>query len=170
MPGPLSGIRLIEMSAIGPVRFAGMLLADLGADVIRVDRPTDRLPSAPGQPERVESAVLVTPPVQPDPRCDQATARASRRRHRANPAGVWLHRRRGRPPAPARRHRLDPTRLNMIIFKSKGIEYWRQARGCSGGGGRRSYANREAWRSAISHARGGSARGNAQDAGPAQRD
>jgi alpha-methylacyl-CoA racemase len=32
------------MSAIGPVPFAGMLFADLGADVIRVDRPTDRPP------------------------------------------------------------------------------------------------------------------------------
>src|SRR4051812_21874588 len=37
--GPLSGVRVIELAGIGPAPFAGMLLADLGADVIRVDRP-----------------------------------------------------------------------------------------------------------------------------------
>ena len=39
--GPLSGVRVIEMAAIGPVPFCGMLLADLGAEVIRIDRPPD---------------------------------------------------------------------------------------------------------------------------------
>lgn len=37
--GPLKGVRVIELVGIGPGPFAGMLLADLGADVIRVDRP-----------------------------------------------------------------------------------------------------------------------------------
>jgi alpha-methylacyl-CoA racemase len=36
--GPLSGVRVIELAGIGPGPFAGMLLADLGADVIGVDR------------------------------------------------------------------------------------------------------------------------------------
>ncbi|MFI0483440.1 CaiB/BaiF CoA transferase family protein [Actinomadura sp. 9N215] len=36
--GPLSGVRVIELAGIGPGPFAAMLLADLGADVIRVDR------------------------------------------------------------------------------------------------------------------------------------
>jgi len=36
--GPLEGIRIIELAGIGPVPFAGMVLADMGADVIRVDR------------------------------------------------------------------------------------------------------------------------------------
>ncbi|HYC53907.1 MAG TPA: CaiB/BaiF CoA-transferase family protein [Candidatus Binatia bacterium] len=36
--GPLSGLRVLEIAAIGPVPFAGMLLSDLGAEVIRVDR------------------------------------------------------------------------------------------------------------------------------------
>jgi alpha-methylacyl-CoA racemase len=36
--GPLAGVRVIELPAIGPVPFLGMLLADLGADVIRVDK------------------------------------------------------------------------------------------------------------------------------------
>lgn len=39
-PGPLQGVRIIELSGIGPGPFAGMLLADLGAEVIRVDRAT----------------------------------------------------------------------------------------------------------------------------------
>jgi alpha-methylacyl-CoA racemase len=39
MAGPLSGLRVIEMAGIGPGPFACMLLSDLGADVIRVDRP-----------------------------------------------------------------------------------------------------------------------------------
>jgi alpha-methylacyl-CoA racemase len=36
--GPLSGITVVEMAGIGPGPFAGMMLADLGATVIRVDR------------------------------------------------------------------------------------------------------------------------------------
>src|SRR3954466_15571225 len=39
--GPLAGIRVLEFEAIGPGPFAGMLLADLGADVLVVDRPAD---------------------------------------------------------------------------------------------------------------------------------
>ena len=37
--GPLSGVRVLELAGIGPAPFAAMLLADLGADVVRVDRP-----------------------------------------------------------------------------------------------------------------------------------
>ncbi|MFI6934792.1 CaiB/BaiF CoA transferase family protein [Streptomyces sp. NPDC050287] len=37
--GPLSGTRVVELAGIGPGPFAAMLLADLGADVVRVDRP-----------------------------------------------------------------------------------------------------------------------------------
>jgi len=36
--GPLEGIRIIEMAGIGPAPFCGMMLADMGADVIRIDR------------------------------------------------------------------------------------------------------------------------------------
>ncbi|AZI36981.1 putative alpha-methylacyl-CoA racemase [Caenibius tardaugens NBRC 16725] len=38
--GPLQGVRLIEMDAIGPVPLCGMILADLGADVVRIARPS----------------------------------------------------------------------------------------------------------------------------------
>ena len=37
--GPLAGIRIVELGSIGPGPFCGMVLADLGADVLRVDRP-----------------------------------------------------------------------------------------------------------------------------------
>ncbi|MDB5731723.1 MAG: carnitine dehydratase, partial [Variovorax sp.] len=40
MPGPLDGVRVLELPAIGPAPFCGALLADLGADVVRIDRAT----------------------------------------------------------------------------------------------------------------------------------
>lgn len=36
--GPLSGVRIVEFDGLGPVTFAGMMLADLGADVVRLAR------------------------------------------------------------------------------------------------------------------------------------
>ena len=38
--GPLAGLRVVELASIGPGPMCGMLLADLGADVIRIDRTT----------------------------------------------------------------------------------------------------------------------------------
>ena len=38
MAGPLSGIKIVEFAGIGPGPFCGMILADLGAEVIRIDR------------------------------------------------------------------------------------------------------------------------------------
>jgi alpha-methylacyl-CoA racemase len=37
--GPLVGLRVVEFAGIGPGPFAAMLLADMGADVVRIDRP-----------------------------------------------------------------------------------------------------------------------------------
>lgn len=37
--GPLAGVRVVELAGIGPGPFCAMVLADLGADVVRVDRP-----------------------------------------------------------------------------------------------------------------------------------
>jgi alpha-methylacyl-CoA racemase len=37
--GPLTGIRVVELASIGPLPFAAMLLAELGADVLCVERP-----------------------------------------------------------------------------------------------------------------------------------
>ena len=38
MGGPLAGYRIIELAGIGPGPFCGMMLSDMGAEVIRVDR------------------------------------------------------------------------------------------------------------------------------------
>jgi len=43
--GPLNGLRIIEIAGIGPAPFAAMMLADMGAEVIRVDR-VQSVPSA----------------------------------------------------------------------------------------------------------------------------
>ena len=43
--GPLTGVRVVEMAGIGPAPYGAMLLADLGADVIRIDRVGDGSPS-----------------------------------------------------------------------------------------------------------------------------
>jgi alpha-methylacyl-CoA racemase len=40
MSGPLAGLKVVEMVGIGPAPFCAMLLADMGAEVIRIDRPT----------------------------------------------------------------------------------------------------------------------------------
>ena len=45
--GPLAGLRVVELAGIGPGPFAAMLLADLGAEVIRIDRPGETARLAP---------------------------------------------------------------------------------------------------------------------------
>jgi alpha-methylacyl-CoA racemase len=42
MSGPLTGLRVLELAGIGPGPHAAMILADLGADVVRVERPGSR--------------------------------------------------------------------------------------------------------------------------------
>jgi alpha-methylacyl-CoA racemase len=42
--GPLNGVRVVEFAAIGPVPFAAMLLSDMGAEIIRIDRKQARAP------------------------------------------------------------------------------------------------------------------------------
>ena len=39
--GPLHGLRIVELFCIGPGPFAGMLLSDMGADILRIDRPEE---------------------------------------------------------------------------------------------------------------------------------
>jgi alpha-methylacyl-CoA racemase len=51
MSGPLNGVRVVELAGIGPGPFAAMQLADLGADVVRVDRPGRASPLI-GDPRR----------------------------------------------------------------------------------------------------------------------
>jgi alpha-methylacyl-CoA racemase len=50
--GPLAGITVIEIAGIGPGPYCGMLLADLGADVIRIDRTASVTGGDPATPPR----------------------------------------------------------------------------------------------------------------------
>jgi alpha-methylacyl-CoA racemase len=50
--GPLAGIRIIEIAGIGPGPFAGFMLADLGADIIKVDRAQNVRGGDPATPHR----------------------------------------------------------------------------------------------------------------------
>ena len=49
MTGPLTGFKIIEMAGIGPAPFAAMMLADMGADVLRIDRIPTRPPRGPSR-------------------------------------------------------------------------------------------------------------------------
>jgi alpha-methylacyl-CoA racemase len=51
--GPLDGVRIIELAGLGPAPFAGMMLADAGADIIRVDR-SDRATYPPNTEPHVD--------------------------------------------------------------------------------------------------------------------
>jgi alpha-methylacyl-CoA racemase len=44
--GPLAGVKIVELAGIGPGPFSGMLLSDMGADIVRVDRAGQVDPSA----------------------------------------------------------------------------------------------------------------------------
>ncbi len=50
--GPLAGVRILEIAALGPAPFASMMLADMGAEVLRIDRA-----------DRVEGGDPATPPL-----------------------------------------------------------------------------------------------------------
>src|ERR1700712_5839466 len=56
--GPLTGIRIVEFAAIGPAPFAGQLLADLGADIVRIDR-AERTGEQPGVLSRGRRSVAL---------------------------------------------------------------------------------------------------------------
>ena len=36
--GPLTGVKILEIAALGPAPFASMMLADMGAEILRIDR------------------------------------------------------------------------------------------------------------------------------------
>src|SRR4051812_30313958 len=53
--GPLAGVRIIELAGLGALPFATMKLADMGADVIRVNR-TSEVPADRPEPQAVPEA------------------------------------------------------------------------------------------------------------------
>src|SRR4051812_40856721 len=52
--GPLTGVKVVELSGIGPGPFCGMLLSDMGAEVVRVER----LQVVTGEQRKVDDAVV----------------------------------------------------------------------------------------------------------------
>ncbi len=52
MSGPLTGVRMVEFAGIGPGPFCAMMLADLGADIVRIDRADKVGDSDPDQPSK----------------------------------------------------------------------------------------------------------------------
>ena len=44
MTGPLAGLKVIEMAELGPGPFCAMMLADMGAQVLRIERPATGAP------------------------------------------------------------------------------------------------------------------------------
>ena len=52
MSGPLAGIRIVELAGIGPAPFACMMLADHGAEVIRIERPGAKKGGPGGDPAK----------------------------------------------------------------------------------------------------------------------
>ncbi|MGR6999395.1 CoA transferase [Yinghuangia aomiensis] len=57
MTGPLAGKKLVEFGGLGPTPFAAMLMADLGADVIRIDRPQSLFSGSPQTYHRGRPAI-----------------------------------------------------------------------------------------------------------------
>src|SRR5918994_4328301 len=55
MAGPLAGITVVELAGLGPAPYCGMLLADMGAEVIRIDRAQN---VSGGDPERPPGDLL----------------------------------------------------------------------------------------------------------------
>ncbi|MCD9624982.1 CaiB/BaiF CoA transferase family protein [Rhabdothermincola salaria] len=50
--GPLAGVKVVEIAGIGPGPFAAMMLADMGADVVRVDRASSAYGGDPAAPPK----------------------------------------------------------------------------------------------------------------------
>ena len=91
MSGPLTGYKVIEIAGIGPGPFCAMLLADMGADVIRVDRAQTVRGPAPDEP--AQGRLAARPPQR------RHRPQAPRRRgHAARPRRAGRRAHRGLPP------------------------------------------------------------------------
>ena len=106
--GPLAGIRVVELPNIGPVQFAGMLLSDLGAEVLRVDRATD---VASG---RTVAGGNASPYLRDRPRPAQRRRRPQASRRRRSGAAPLRARRRAARRVPTRRGRAARRRSGAV--------------------------------------------------------
>ncbi|WP_298431210.1 CaiB/BaiF CoA-transferase family protein [Ottowia sp.] len=66
MAGPLAGLKVVEMAGIGPGPFCAMVLADLGAEVLRIARPGNQAPANQDVLLRSRSATLTLDLRQPE--------------------------------------------------------------------------------------------------------
>lgn len=66
MAGPLQGLKVVEMVGLGPAPFCGMLLADMGAEVIRIDRPCPAADAAMSGSDRFDITTRNRPTVSLD--------------------------------------------------------------------------------------------------------
>lgn len=57
--GPLKGLRIVEFAGLGPVPFACMLLSDMGAEVVQIDRPGGRAPHPAQVTQRGRTRMLI---------------------------------------------------------------------------------------------------------------
>ena len=64
MAGPLQGLRVVELAGIGPGPHAAMILGDLGAEVVRVDRPSSK--NSPGKDAMLRNRRSVTADLKSD--------------------------------------------------------------------------------------------------------
>jgi alpha-methylacyl-CoA racemase len=60
MSGPLAGVRVIEIASIGPGPFCAMVLADMGADVVRVERLANLSPDSDPPPDPLQRGRLAS--------------------------------------------------------------------------------------------------------------
>ena len=75
--GPLAGFRIIEMAGIGPAPFAATLLADMGAEVIRVDRREATDLGLPGREPKFECCIAAAARLPSTSRPSQAARSSS---------------------------------------------------------------------------------------------
>ncbi|MDH3518393.1 MAG: CoA transferase, partial [Acidimicrobiia bacterium] len=59
MSGPLAGVKVVELAGIGPAPFCGMVLADHGADVIVIDRPSPGALPLPDMARRGRRSIVI---------------------------------------------------------------------------------------------------------------
>src|SRR3954453_19403340 len=92
--GPLSGVRVVELAGIGPGPFAAMMLADAGADVVRVERTADVRPHPDGPPPAVRRRGPAPGRPAPGRRAPGPPVRGGRPQAPGRPAGRARPRRR----------------------------------------------------------------------------
>ena len=87
--GPLHGTKILELAGIGPGPFCAMLLADLGAEVLAVDRPSSDRPGWPALFGRGRHRVAVDLKHARGRRGRARPGRGGRRADRGVPARAW---------------------------------------------------------------------------------